>query len=89
MGHRPPSQFAMPPMREEFHLATAKTQYVKGALDLDEYEAAVMHVLKGGTLTAAGHIPVEVEIHKNVTHPRLIADTSAVSLQVEDFSASE
>lgn len=50
---------------ESNFLETAKHQYVIGALDLLEYEQAVEHVLKGGTLTAGGRISVEVEVRKH------------------------
>lgn len=44
------------PDRESFHLETAKICYVSGTLSLLEYEKAVEHVLKGGTLTEKGEI---------------------------------
>jgi hypothetical protein len=55
-GHRPPKARSEP-TRESFHLGIAKQQYVIGALELDEFEAAVEHVLSGGTLTMGGRIP--------------------------------
>jgi hypothetical protein len=59
MGHRPPAVDKPAPTRESFHLMTAKTAYVVGNLTLDEFEASVWHVLKGGTLDRTGRIRTE------------------------------
>src|SRR4051812_15169137 len=45
------------PTRESFHLTTAKICYITGSLTFEEFEAAVDHVLAGGTLTEKGRIP--------------------------------
>jgi hypothetical protein len=46
-----------PPSRESFHLGMARSAFVNGRLDLEEYERSVGHVLAGGTLTQMGGIP--------------------------------
>ena len=55
MGYRPiPPR--TPPTRESFHLGMARSAFVKGALDVAEFEASVEHVLLGGTLHSNGRI---------------------------------
>lgn len=43
--------------RERFHLGMAKAAYLDGDVPVEEYEAAVEHVLCGGTLDNRGRIP--------------------------------
>lgn len=54
------------PTRESFHLGMAKRAYVDGSLTLEEFKQSVEHVLRGGTLNAAGRIPQYVTITRTV-----------------------
>lgn len=44
----------------------AKRAYVDGSLTLEEFKQSVEHVLRGGTLNAAGRIPQYVTITRTV-----------------------
>lgn len=44
------------PDRESFHLGMARLAYIEGAIDVEELEASVAHVLAGGTLNSNGRI---------------------------------
>ena len=44
------------PDRERFHIGMARLAYIEGAIDVEEFEASVAHVLAGGTLDQHGHI---------------------------------
>jgi hypothetical protein len=54
--HSPPAANGFQVSRESFHLETAKIAYLKGVLTIEEYETAVEHVLRGGTLDQFGRI---------------------------------
>jgi len=49
------SQIASPD-RESFHIGVARLAYIEGAIDVEEFEGNVAHVLAGGTLNAQGRI---------------------------------
>jgi hypothetical protein len=44
---------------ENFHLGIARSAYVGGSLDIDEFECSVEHVLSGGALDRNGRIPAK------------------------------
>jgi len=70
MGHQPRRDPGLPlaalygpqirpvrsPDRESFHLHMARLAYIEGAIDVEEFEGNVAHVLAGGTLNAQGRI---------------------------------
>jgi hypothetical protein len=44
------------PDRESFHIGMARLAYIEGAIDVEEFEASVAHVLDGGTLDEHGRV---------------------------------
>jgi hypothetical protein len=46
-----------PPTRERWHLYYAHQAYISGRMGVEDLEASVEHVLKGGVLRQDGGIP--------------------------------
>ena len=52
------------PTRESFHLHIARTAYVEGRLDLEEFERSAQHVLRGGTLDRHGRVTAALRTNR-------------------------
>ena len=65
------------PDRETFHLGMARLAYVAGAIDVEEFERSVAHVLDGGTLNANGRIGAYDELCSTVNERRRALPSSS------------
>ena len=70
------SQIASPD-RETFHIGMARLAYIKGSIDVEEFEASVAHVLAGGTLNQDGRIGAYDELCSTINERRRVLLSSS------------